>query len=213
MFRGPRTLASIPLRCYPNYARNVIRQLITRIVSRLKVRNGAVNVTPINYSIVTCGCFGYSVVRTTRNHTPTITANIGHTGPRGIMFACRNSNSLTSVNVTRAIRSTTEGRGVAVVFVGGTVCNVANNRVTPASLPNRVARASPCKHSASRYNFPVGIYRVLSRISNTRCLRHITIGGMGGIGGTGGTVGGTFRGRVGNGNFSLIRIVSDYPAG
>ncbi len=214
IFRGPGTLTSIPFRCYPNYARNVVRHLMTRIVSRLNVRNHAVNVTPINYTIVTCSCFAYSVVRTTRNHTPTITANIGHSSPRGgVIFACRNSNSLTSVNVTRAIRTTTHGRGVAIVFIGGTVRNVANNRVTPADLPNRIARPSPCNHSIGRYNCPIQIYRVLSRLRNPRCLRHIAIGDMPGVHGTGGTVGGTFRGRVSNGNFSLVRIISSYPAG
>lgn len=126
------------------------------------------------------------------------------------MFACRKSNSLTYVNATRAVRTLGHNRGVAVVFVGGTVCKVANKRVTPAALINVGATAYPCNHSMTVRNCPLGVARVTTALRNATCIAHRTMRAIPTVHGTGGTVHGTFRGSVGNGKSGLIRVMSAY---
>lgn len=57
---GPALVGSGPVRCYPKYDRNMIRGLMTRIVRRVKLRSGTVNVSPIKYTIFVCGCVSVS---------------------------------------------------------------------------------------------------------------------------------------------------------
>lgn len=57
---GPALVGSGPVRCYPKYDRNIIRGLVTRIVRRVNVRSGAVNISPMKYTIFTCGCLSVS---------------------------------------------------------------------------------------------------------------------------------------------------------
>lgn len=57
---GPALVGSGTVRCYPNYDRNIMRGLVTRIVRRVKVRSGAINVSPMNYTIFVCGCLSVS---------------------------------------------------------------------------------------------------------------------------------------------------------
>ncbi len=222
MHEGPRSLLRRcpegkggvrSARCYTNYKRKVVRGLVTRYVSRLKVRREYMVVSPIKYSMCTCFCFGYKGFRATRKETPTMTANVSETRSSTVIVDCRKSNSLTSVNLGRALRTTGEKRGVAMFFMGGAICKVANNRVTPAALVNRGAMAYRAKESPGCTKRPARVYRLVGALGTPIFVREISLTGPLGVELTGFTVGRTLAIRGRKGKCSFIRVLSPYPAG